>query len=88
MKFGTLRRYQYKFGLEKRQPITYNREKILEVVEEHFANEFNPDPTKVIFEFLSTKKDPEQLGEKGMYSLRAPGKRVTRLTEGTKSGDL
>ena len=58
--FGTLRRYQYYFGLEKKHPFSDDREKILEIVEEHFANELRVNPTNVIYQFLSTKKDPDQ----------------------------
>lgn len=65
LSFGTLRRYQYFFGLDKRaaqegKPFIDNKEDLLEIVEEHFANELKVSPVDIIYRFLSTKKDPDQ----------------------------
>ena len=49
LSFGTLRRYQYYFGLDKRGPFLDKKEQLLEAVEEHFSNEFKVDPTQVIY---------------------------------------
>ena len=49
--FGTLRRYQYFFGLDKRKdrPFVEDHERLIEAVEEHFGNELEIDPKEVIF---------------------------------------
>ena len=62
LSFGTLRRYQYFFGMDKRKdtPFIDNHDQLLEAVEEHFANELKVNPVDIVFRFLSTKKDPEQ----------------------------
>jgi hypothetical protein len=62
LSFGTLRRYQYFFGLDKlkNKPFIDNRDQLLELVEEHFANELQIKPVEVIYRFISTKKDPDQ----------------------------
>ena len=59
LSYGTLRRYQYYFGIEKKLPFSDDRERILEAVENHFANDFRVNPTNVIYQFLSTRKDPD-----------------------------
>ena len=73
--FGTLRRYQYFFGLDKRtdRPFIEDMDRLIESVEEHFSNELQVDPKDVIFQFLSTKKDPDQDKE---YFLRGPKTRM------------
>ena len=60
LSFGTLRRYEYFFRLEKTRPFIDNREQLLEAIEEHFANDLKVNPVDVIYRFLSTKKDQEQ----------------------------
>ena len=61
LSFGTLRRYQYFFGLDKQKtrPFIANREELIESIEEHFASELKINPVDIIFKFLSTKKDPD-----------------------------
>ena len=61
LSFGTLRRYQYFFGLDKQKhrPFIANREELIESIEEHFASELKVNPVDVIYRFLSTKKDPD-----------------------------
>lgn len=78
--FGTLRRYQYFFGLDKQKdkPFIDNREQLLEAVEEHFANELKVNPVDIIYRFLSTKKDPDQGLPAGDYFLRGPKTRMAR----------
>ena len=72
LSFGTLRRYEYFFRMdkEKGKPFLDSREQLLEAVEEHFANTLKVNPVDVIYKFLSTKKDQEA-GTEG-YMLRPP----------------
>ena len=62
LSFGTLRRYQYFFGMDKKKdkPFVDNYEQLLEAVEEHFSQELKVNPVEIIYKFLSTKKDPDQ----------------------------
>lgn len=62
LSFGTLRRYQYFFKLDKMtgKPFITDREQLLELVEEHFTNQLQVDPVNLFYRFLSTKKDPEE----------------------------
>ena len=80
--FGTLRRYQYFFGLDKRAdlPFVNDRERLLEQVEEHFANELDVNPIDIMFRFLSTKKDPDQ-PQKDQYDTRHSRRTLTRNNE-------
>lgn len=80
LSFGTLRRYQYFFGIDKQKnkPFIDNYEQLLEAVEDHFVNELNINPIDVIFKFLSTKKDPDQGLPQGDYFLRGPKTRMGR----------
>jgi hypothetical protein len=80
LSFGTLRRYQYFFGLDKKKdaPFIDNREQLLEAVEEHFANELQVNPVDIIYRFLSTKKDPDQGLPQDNYFLRGPKTRMAR----------
>ena len=80
MSFGTLRRYQYFFGLDKQKnkPFIDNYEQLLEAVEEHFSTELKINPVDVIYRFLSTKKDPDQGIPAGDYFLRGPKTRMAR----------
>ena len=75
--FGTLRRYQYFFGIDKQseKPFVNDKERLIESVEAHFANELDLDPLEVVFKFLKTKKDPEHQ-DKETYSLRGPKTRL------------
>ena len=75
LSFGTLRRYQYFHGLEKKGPFISDPDELLECIEEHFANELKVNPSNVIYKFLSTKKDPDQDVN---YFLRGPKTRMTR----------
>mmetsp|Transcript_14765 Transcript_14765/g.25119 ORF Transcript_14765/g.25119 Transcript_14765/m.25119 type:complete len:121 (-) Transcript_14765:65-427(-) len=75
LSFGTLRRYQYYFGLDKNRPFIDSREELLEAVEEHFTSELKVDPIDLIYRFLSTKKDPDHGLNNDKYYLRGGGER-------------
>ena len=70
LSFGTLRRYQYYFGLDKNRPYVESHEELLELVEEHFASELKVNPIDLIYRFLSTKKDPDHGLNNEKYFLR------------------
>ena len=80
--FGTLRRYQYFFKMDKKEGAKNidNKEELIEAVEEHFMNELKIDPIEVIQRFLQTKKDPDQGMQADNYFLRA--------TRQTRAGGL
>ena len=82
LSFGTLRRYQYFFGLDKQKDRAFinNREELIESIEEHFANELKINHVDVIYKFLSTKKDPDMGNQTGNYELRNQKTRMTRNT--------
>ena len=71
LSYGTLRRYQYFFGVGKDQPYIEHPEALLEAVEEHFTTKLEVNPVDVIYRFLSTKKDPDQGTNPDNYFLRA-----------------
>ena len=78
LSFGTLRRYQYFFGIDKQKgkPFLETHEQLLEAVEDHFVNDLKINPVDVIYKFLSTKKDPDQGLYGGEYCLRGSKTRM------------
>ena len=78
LSFGTLRRYQYFFGLDKHRPFIDNHDQLLEAVEEHFSNELKVNPVDIIFRFLSTKKDQDQGLPAEHYFNPGPRTRMAR----------
>ena len=79
LSFGTLRRYQYFFGLDKvpNKPFISDHQQLIECVEEHFSQQLQVDPVDIIYRFLSTKKDPDQ-GLQENYNLRYSRTRIAR----------
>ena len=51
-----------------------DKERLIEAVESHFANELDVEPHDVVGIFLRTKKDPDQ--DKEPYGLRGPKTRM------------
>lgn len=80
LSFGTLRRYQYFFGLDKvpDKPFISDREQLLECVEEHFSSQLQVNPVEIIYRFLSTKKDPDQSLQENYYTRNQARTRIAR----------
>ena len=72
LSYGTLRRYQYFFKLDKKKDKPYidSKEQLIEAVEEHFMDELKVNSLEIIYRFLSTKKDPDQGIQGENYFLR------------------
>ena len=67
LSWGTLRKYQYFYGLRQE----HEREQVLEAVRAHFEEELKPSQTDTVARFLRIKKDDKQDPN---YNLRKPAR--------------